>query len=287
MHRREQRLREHRFDSPAGPWRLWTWAPSPDLQHAVLSLWATEAQTVGFRERVLPRETVELMVNFGGRQTLRRAGGCTQYFHRAWVSGLQTACLDIESPTAAQLIAASLRPAHAGPLLGLAGGEITERVTALDDILPHAAHHLAERLEECTSVTARFLLFEDFLRARLKATRLPSPLAARATRRIIESGGITTARALHQEFGCSARYLEKQMAEHLGLTPKQFSRLIRFTRAIDQLQGQHTVDWSRVAHACGFYDQSHFNNEFRTFTGVTPTAFLAARETSNQAMIVE
>jgi AraC-like DNA-binding protein len=285
----ERRLKQHQFNSPAGPWRLWTWAAAPDLDPAVACLWATEAQTVAFREKVVPRETVELMINFGGRQTVHRVERPSdpQHFRRAWVSGLQSACLDIESPSAAQLMAASLRPAHAGALLGVSGAEIAGSVIPLDDLIARAASELADRLEESPSIVGRFLLFEDFLRERLRRGRKPTPLTCRAVQRIAESGGAIASRALQEELGCSGRYLEKQMAEQVGLTPKRLSRLIRFSRVIDRVRTETDVDWGRIAHACGFYDQSHFNNEFRAFTGTTPSGFLALRDSSTQAMILE
>ena len=81
-----------------------------ELAEAVASLWATEADTVAFRERIVPRETVELMINFGGTQSLHHPDGSVpaQYFRPGWVSGLQSGCLEIESKTPARLIAASL-----------------------------------------------------------------------------------------------------------------------------------------------------------------------------------
>ena len=284
------RLQTLRFESPAGPWRLHLWTPAADLREHVAGLWATDARTVAFRERVLPRESVELMINFGGPQHLHvhEPAHATRTFRRAWVSGLQTACLEIESPTAAQLIAASLRPAHAGPLLGVAGGELADRVVALDEVIAREAEVLAARLEESPSVAGRFLLFEDFLRNRVCGSRRgPHPTVSRAVSRLLAAGGQVPIRAVTEEIGCSPRYLELRVLEETGLSPKGLARLIRFSRAVEQARAAEAVDWGRIAHSCGYFDQSHFNRDFRRFAGVSPTAFLAAREASSQAMIFD
>lgn len=283
------RLQCQTFESTAGPWRMWLWTPAPDLAEAVAALWATDAQTGAFRERVLPRETVELMINFGGRQVIHQIDRPQEplFFRHSWVSGLQTACLEIESPTPARLIAASLRPAHAGPLLGVSGQDITNRVVPLDAVLAGMADELASRLEATPSVAGRFLQLEDFLRERLRAGRRPNPAACRATDRILSTGGRIAARALTDELGCSARYLEKQLGSQVGLPPKQLSKLVRFSRAIEQVRCAPRVDWGRIAADCGYYDQPHFNRDFRLFTGATPTEFLALRDPSTQAMMVE
>lgn len=283
------RLKAVVFDSPVGTWTLWLWEPAPDLRPAVTGLWATSAQTAAFREKVIPRETVELMVNFGGRQLVHWPDrpASPQPFRRAWVSGLQTECLEIESPSAAQLITASLHPAHAGALLGIAGRELRGRVVELDDVLTRTAGDLADRLEETPSVVGRFLLFEDFLRDRLRRQRVVAPAAVRAIEHICASGGRVSAAALRTEIGCSARYLETQLAEHVGLSPKQLSKLVRFSRAIERVRVADVVDWSDVAIDCGYYDQSHFYRDFGRFTGTTPGEFLARRDPSSQALLVD
>lgn len=284
------RLQTLRFESPAGPWSLHLWTPAPDLCDSVAGMWATDARTEAFRERVLPRESVELMINFGGPQHLHLSdpSPATRIFRRAWVSGLQTSCLDIESPTAAQLITASLRPAHAGPLLGITGREIVLSVVALDEVIAREADQLASRLEESPSVAGRFLLFEDFLRQRLRRSRRgPHPAVSRTVSRLLASGGQTPIRTIAEELGCSARYLESRVHEETGLLPKRLARLIRFSRAIEQIRSGPEFDWGRIAHTCGYFDQAHFNRDFRQFAGVSPTAFLASRESSSQAMMVD
>ena len=156
----------------------------------------------------------------------------------------------------------------------------------LDDMLTRSAADLADRLEETPSVVGRFLLFEDFLRDRLRRRRPYAPAAIRAIERICESGGRVSAAALRAEIGCSARYLETQLAEHVGLSPKQLSKLVRFSRAIERARAAPVVDWSDIAIDCGYHDQSHFYRDFGRFTGTMPGEFLAQRDPSSQALLV-
>jgi AraC-like DNA-binding protein len=52
-------------------------------------------------------------------------------------------------------------------------------------------------------------------------------------------------------------------------------RLRRFQRAVRQLHAGVNVPWSRLAIDCGFYDQAHFANEFRAFSGFDLTTYTA------------
>jgi AraC-like DNA-binding protein len=56
-----------------------------------------------------------------------------------------------------------------------------------------------------------------------------------------------------------------------------YSRIIRFSAAIKAYQGQDT-SLTAVAHACGYYDQSHFIEDFRMFSGVSPGLYFKHRD---------
>jgi AraC-like DNA-binding protein len=61
------------------------------------------------------------------------------------------------------------------------------------------------------------------------------------------------------------------------MTPKLYCRVRRFQAALSLMARQADVDWAQVALACGYFDQAHFNRDFRAFAGVTPTAYLLQR----------
>jgi len=70
----------------------------------------------------------------------------------------------------------------------------------------------------------------------------------------------------------STRHFERKFKEFAGLSPKLYSRIIRFQAAT-----QHKLtgirDLTKIAYACGYYDQSHFINDFREFSGYTPKEY--------------
>ena len=78
-----------------------------------------------------------------------------------------------------------------------------------------------------------------------------------------------TAAALADEMGVGMRTLQRRFLEHVGVSPRQHLRWLRFERARHLLlQHEHrSVD---VAILAGYSDQAHFVREFRRFAGVTP-----------------
>ena len=77
------------------------------------------------------------------------------------------------------------------------------------------------------------------------------------------------------ESGLSRRRFIEVFAEEVGFTPKLYLRLQRFKRVLSHVYGATRVDWSEVAYLHGYADQPHFNREFREFSGLTPSQYLA------------
>jgi transcriptional regulator GlxA family with amidase domain len=49
--------------------------------------------------------------------------------------------------------------------------------------------------------------------------------------------------------------------------------MIRFDHARALAERSQRPDWARIAFDCGYYDQSHLINDFRSVTGRTPVTF--------------
>jgi transcriptional regulator GlxA family with amidase domain len=64
--------------------------------------------------------------------------------------------------------------------------------------------------------------------------------------------------------------LERRFTNHIGATPKKFARVVRLRHALTLKQ--RLLGWAEVAHATGYYDQSHMIHDFLELYGMTPDA---------------
>ena len=81
---------------------------------------------------------------------------------------------------------------------------------------------------------------------------------------------------LSEHVGLSARRFTRLFTLEVGLTPKLYSRVQRFQRVLQAMDG-HVGDWTDVAQSCGYFDQSHLIRECRSMSGFTPTELAARR----------
>lgn len=70
----------------------------------------------------------------------------------------------------------------------------------------------------------------------------------------------------------SKRQYERIFSETVGMNPKEYSRVVRFQKALWLMQNGE-LNYAGIASACGFSDQSHFIKDFKSMSGYTPRTF--------------
>ncbi|WP_435169117.1 helix-turn-helix transcriptional regulator [Paenibacillus glycanilyticus] len=83
------------------------------------------------------------------------------------------------------------------------------------------------------------------------------------------SNGSVTIRELAEDTGYSERYIRTKFEQSLGISPKLYNRIIRFQRSLGSIvRGASSL--TDVAMEGGYFDQSHFMKEFKSFSQHTP-----------------
>jgi AraC-like DNA-binding protein len=159
--------------------------------------------------------------------------------------------------------------------LGRPLADLTNRGVALEDVFGSAGRRVTTEPQDAPTWDARFDLLDREIGSRIAAARQPASEVLCTWRRIVDSGGLVTIRSLVEETGWSQKHLINQFKEHIGLAPKMFARVMRFGRAVDRLRRRGRGSLTELALDCGYYDQSHFDRDFRVFAGVTPSELLS------------
>lgn len=131
---------------------------------------------------------------------------------------------------------------------------------------------LEDKLFEQASRPAQVALVEQFLLQRLQPRH--DAMAQAAVHIIKETGGVLLVRQLASQLCTSNDALEKRFRKAVGATPKQYAAIVRMNALIRSRQPGRP--FTQTALDGGFYDQAHFNKEFRAFTGQTPGDFFKA-----------
>lgn len=70
----------------------------------------------------------------------------------------------------------------------------------------------------------------------------------------------------------TVRQLERNFKKLIGLSPKEYSNIIRFQKALRLIKNSdHKKSLLDIAFECGYYDHSHLSNEIKRNTGLSPS----------------
>jgi AraC-like DNA-binding protein len=258
-----------RHETETSAWEVARRTPSPSLAPFLgrsLEGWAQTRGKAG-QMREVPFPGVPLILNLGPEWIVDGER------HDSFLAGLHDRATIVGGSPLYSCIELRLSPLRARRLTGLPMHELANRAIPLEELLP-GAHKLTGRLRETGSWDTRFDLVERFLARRLADAEPPSPGVVWAWRQLVASGGRESIGTLVTELGWSRRRLIAHFREEIGLAPKTAARVIRFDRSVARLRGGTAL--ADVAYDGGYFDQAHFNREFRELAGTTPTAFVAA-----------
>lgn len=85
--------------------------------------------------------------------------------------------------------------------------------------------------------------------------------------KVNEGRGAINISELIEQMGYSHCYTERLFKKEIGFSIKKYSNIIRIQKSIDYINQNNKED---VYQKLGFYDQSHFINEFKKITSMTP-----------------
>lgn len=198
-------------------------------------------------------------------------------FKKAWISGIQRGFLTIDTGQNSSMLVLRFRAGMAHGLFQFPLCELANSVVEMDLVWGSDFLHLREHLLEQATPEAKIAALEHWLLRRLRQESEPHPVVGYALQRIHRDPQLLTVADIQAKTGFSNKHFIHLFEKYVGTTPKAYLRTIRFQRVLAEIEKSRKIQWTDLAYSCGYYDQAHFIKEFRHFSGLNPTAYLAER----------
>jgi len=228
--------------------------------------WAGYGASSG-RERILPMGTVELVIQLNNPRT-----------SQSGAKGPTSESFIIERRPMDQLLGVHFKPGGAFPFLGFPFSELHNTHVSLADLWgERRAERLLSMLNEAPTIEGKFLTLERWLLRIANRPLRHHPAVTFAIEALRKETGLYTCADVVAKVGLSQRRFIELFRTEVGMTPKLFYRVERFQQVIHAICSSTDVDWINLALDHGYSDQSHFNHDFREFSGLRPTEYLGLR----------
>jgi AraC-like DNA-binding protein len=212
--------------------------------------------------KILPDGCIDLIVNLGDN-CKANAHGFVMRPDKTYLVGTMTRYAEIETTAATHLVGVRFKPAAISAFYQFGAlQEVTNQVVEVDR---PCSFDLQQIVQQPTCYLNQYLL------SRLSPPN--HPLIAIAND-IQQHGGQTAVRLLAQKHHMTICQLERGFWQHVGISPKAFSNLVRYRVALKLIQTKsQRRSLLDIVAECGYYDHAHLTNAIRQYTGQPPSGF--------------
>lgn len=256
-------------------------APPPALRPYARLLWCLELETpdeFGLPERIAPDGIMEMVFHYRVPMEVRFAQEPFALQPRSSVVSQTRRFLEIQPGGPIGFISVRFNPWGAYHFFEPPVSELADQLVSAEDLWGRVVGELEEGLAEAGSIRERVTLVERFLLEQLE--RHQKRNVESLVREVWKRKGQVKMAALCQELGLTERTLQRDFRNAIGMSPKGFARLTRFLHACAVLRRAGQISLTQVAYECGYYDQAHFIDDFKAFSGMTPGQFLGSGNVS-------
>ena len=251
------------------------------LQKLIVCYWIIETDHIPMNTKMMPDGYSDIMLNLGDAYTVIDTYGAKIPVRGSAVFGQRTNFLKLQQSGFVNMIGIRLKPGSEG-LFFNDPAELVDTHVLLNDLF-HADVIAAENeIRELDDAAQKIDRVEKLLLDQLQQQNKPEvelKIDAVLNKLLSPFTAFDKLEGTLGKAGLSYKQAERLFKANLGLTPKQYFRVVRFHKAFTQMRGKEELDWMTILQQNGYYDQAHFIKDFRYFTGQSPTQQKGLKDT--------
>ncbi|MEC7276320.1 MAG: helix-turn-helix domain-containing protein [Bdellovibrionota bacterium] len=251
--------------------------PRSDLQSLINRYWTLEVpNTVApQKQRIIPDGCIEMAFILG--DDIKRYTSEEEFIlqPRAMVLGQTLEPFYIEPVGNVNTFAVSFYPFGFANLILEPIENLVNKETPMKNLFEEAvANELENKIIGASDTKGRIEIVEEFLCDMLNDDLTIDTIVKSTVDILLNSKGNAPINKIIQDDPSKRRQLERKFRKQIGISPKQLGKIFRLQSVIKMLLNEKTEDLASIAYKNEYYDQAHFNKDFKEFTGLNPTDFL-------------
>ncbi|MCG8372403.1 MAG: helix-turn-helix transcriptional regulator [Balneolales bacterium] len=251
--------------------------PIDKLQSFIDCYWVIENSDESiYPQKIIPDGFPEIIFHYGDPYRIN-ISGTWQLQEKALIGGQIRNHFMLENTGVSGMIGIKFKPFGITKLFGVNMLSLTDTVIPLNEILEQPFEEISESMDSENPYSGKIDSLNEFFSQVPVYETANDQLIELAIRTIFRKHGLITVSELNEIAGTSERKLERLFNKYIGLSPKFYTRIIRFNYIYSLVQ-KEKMSWSRLAQMSGFYDQSHFISNFQEFTGEDPSEYFFEEE---------
>jgi AraC-like DNA-binding protein len=216
--------------------------------------------------RVLPDTCVELFVNYTSTP-IAMIGN--ELHKRSIISSRMSRPMDVQMRKGAGCLAICFHPGMAYKFFQVPMHTLTDTTALLSDIWNDLAEEIEDKLACACNNETRVCIVQKYLLQQLASAKNDYQMSYYLQQAQL-SGGLMPVSQLTNDAGISQRHLSRKFQQCIGLSTKEYLSVHRFIRSLHYIKKYPVLSLTEIAYKSGYYDQAHFNRDYKTYAGCAP-----------------
>lgn len=163
----------------------------------------------------------------------------------------------------------SLKPGVLPKFLKTSMNELHNQVIDLECFMKNEKT-IAERLAAAENPYQCVEIVEEWLLRKVQNIEFCKGITHAVLSDILDYSGDIKIKELCYKYRINKKYIERQFKEHIGITPKQYSEIVKLTSLINLLMSSYEKQWQDICAEAAFTDYSHLRKHTGKLTKQSP-----------------